>query len=164
MLIFTPFQRLYLAESLQLDFRCQEEFIIFASHFHCSSYTSYVQGLGSKLLRRCKIRKMPKYWPNSRMSAEILGQFFSAVLGKNPAGFHGNWDLFPFPCKCRSRGTTQTVTEEILLSHSHPNRSRGNPDFPFPPKRFPWKCLFPVVFRFRAVKARLNNDFQIPCK
>ena len=87
--------------------------------------------------------------------------------GKNPEGFHGIWDLFPFPCKisfpwshpnsCRRNIVfpipTRTVPAEILISHSHPkqlpkkycssnshpNRSRGNPDFPFPSKLFPWK-------------------------
>ena len=52
-----------------------------------------------------------------------------------PAGFHENWDLFPFTREYRSRGPTLAVPKDILISHSHANRSRVNSDFPFPSKR-----------------------------
>ena len=82
--------------------------------------------------------------------------------GKNATEFHGNWDLLPFPCKYRARGPIQTFPEEILISRSHHNGYRENPDFPFPSKRFSWKCLFSRRFRSRAVTSRGNIDFPNP--
>ena len=81
---------------------------------------------------------------------------------KNPAGFHANWDLFPFPCKYRSRSPTQIIPEEILISRSHPHGYCRDLDFPFLSTRFPWKSLFSRGFRSRAVKSRGNIDFPNP--
>ena len=82
--------------------------------------------------------------------------------------FHGNWDLFTFPCKYRSRGPTQTNHQEILISRFHRNGCLRNPDFPFLSKRFRWKCLFSRGFpfscrtiprKYRFIKSRAHWNY-----
>ena len=53
-------------------------------------------------------------------------------------------------------------SRKIKNSHSHPNGSRGNPDFPFPPYNFIWNA-FSVVFRSCVVKSRGKVDLPNPC-
>ena len=71
--------------------------------------------------------------------------------GKFPGGFHGKCFFFPFQCKYRSRDPIQTVPEEILISRSHPNSSRGN-------------VWFPVFFRSCAVKSPGILHFPNPAQ
>ena len=65
--------------------------------------------------------------------------------GNIAAEFHGNCDYFTFPCKYRSRGPTEPAHDVRIPV---PNVSRRDSSFPFPPKRFPWKCLFFRGFPF----------------
>lgn len=64
--------------------------------------------------------------------------------------------FFPFPV-------------QISFPWYHPNSSRGNLDFPFPSKQFPWKCMIsrgfqfpcgrklPYKYRFPFYRVNLNN-------
>lgn len=86
-----------------------------------------------------------------------------AVLVKISAGFHGDWDIFPFPCNYCSRCTNQTVAQETLLSHSHPNRSRGKP--PIPIQNIAVECLvsrgFPFLWRKIHQKYRKRGNLRL---
>ena len=67
-----------------------------------------------------------------RRRLKRTGQSSGKFPYENHSRFHGSRDTLLFPCKYRSHGSTQPVPEEIVNSHCHPNRSRGDPAFWFP--------------------------------
>ena len=94
----------------------------------------------------CMYFKHQNYHPPNTQWAmlKMIAFFFRAVLGnKLSLNFFGKWDFDSRSrAKYRSRRSIETVPEEILISHSHPNRSRGNPDF----SRKVRKSAFPVYW------------------